>query len=518
MARGLLGGLDPARGKDVPIEGDDIEQPRRSRAVTVVVVFLILAGIALRIWILASGLGAVDSDEAVVGLMAKHLLDGEFHTYFWGQRYGGTPVLFPMALLFRLFGVSAITLKLIPMMTSAVAAFLLWRIGRRTIGEPQARIAAALFWSWPAAFVWWSTVERILYWPTLVAGLVVVLCALRIDQEDGGWRDATLMGAAAGIGWWTNPTIIFFIVPTVLWLLYRRRLRALRLWPSVPAFLMGALPWLVDQVRVGWGPLVPDVARRGSFSDHLEVFFRGGLPGMLGTRVPFSREWLFGGFGMVLYALLLAVLVVALVRRRHVGVVALAIVLYPLIFAASPTGWYVAEPRYLIFLAPFTTLVIVRALVARTWITGATIGAVAAVALSVLTLARMEDGRVTTPHAPDVRVPATVTPVVDALDRLGITRAYANYWVAYRITFETREAIIVRPIGLSRYRPYDVALARARRVAYIIVEGSRSVERLERAFTRKGVTYQRQRVDGFVVYTPAAPVSPRELGGIPGEF
>ncbi len=49
-----------------------------------------VAGLVLRVWIYRSALGVPDSDEAVVGLMTMHLLDGEWTTFFWGQGFGGS--------------------------------------------------------------------------------------------------------------------------------------------------------------------------------------------------------------------------------------------------------------------------------------------------------------------------------------------------------------------------------------------------------------------------------------------
>src|SRR3712207_7162559 len=34
--------------------------------------------------------GQLDSDEAVVGLMARRFLDGDFEAFYWGQHYAGT--------------------------------------------------------------------------------------------------------------------------------------------------------------------------------------------------------------------------------------------------------------------------------------------------------------------------------------------------------------------------------------------------------------------------------------------
>src|SRR6185312_1031761 len=54
------------------------------------VALLLLALAAIyRLVLLARGWPALDSDEAVIGLMARHILHGERPTFFWGQNYMG---------------------------------------------------------------------------------------------------------------------------------------------------------------------------------------------------------------------------------------------------------------------------------------------------------------------------------------------------------------------------------------------------------------------------------------------
>jgi len=50
------------------------------------------------------------------------------------------------------FGSSTTTLKAVPIGMSAVSALLVWRLGRRTIGDAGATIAALAFWVWPANY------------------------------------------------------------------------------------------------------------------------------------------------------------------------------------------------------------------------------------------------------------------------------------------------------------------------------------------------------------------------------
>ena len=110
-----------------------------SRALWVVVAFGVIAGVVLRVVVYRSSLGVLDGDEAVWGLMARHVLDGELSAFFWGQGYGGTQEVLATAPLFALFGTSTVLMRVVPVALTAVAAVLVWRIG---CGRPPVGLAA----------------------------------------------------------------------------------------------------------------------------------------------------------------------------------------------------------------------------------------------------------------------------------------------------------------------------------------------------------------------------------------
>src|SRR5947207_15338392 len=103
----------------------------------------------MRVWMYRSVAGTPNADEAVVGLMTRHAVHGELTTFYWGQAYGGSQEVLLTVPVFLIAGSSWLALRLVPIVLTAVAAFLIWRVGRRTIGEPAAMVAAAIFWIWP---------------------------------------------------------------------------------------------------------------------------------------------------------------------------------------------------------------------------------------------------------------------------------------------------------------------------------------------------------------------------------
>lgn len=486
-------------------------------ALDVIVVASVVAGFAFRVWILSSSnLGSLDSDEAVWGLMARHLLHGQWSVFFWNQSYGGTIEAVLTAGLFGVVGSSTVALKLVPAFLYAIAALLLWRVGRRIVGEPSARVAAALFWIWPAYFVWRSTKAYGFYSSGLVLGLAVMLLALRLAERDDR-RDFIVLGLALGLGWWTTPQILILDVPAVLWLVWRRPGVARGWILAGPAAVVGALPWIIANVRHdGYSLHSTQVGASSSAQllPHLHNLFSSNLPTTFGLRVPFSLSWVVGPIaGWALYGLLLGTIAWVLFRRANsLALLPLTCLVFLILYAVSAYTWLTNEPRYLTLFLPGVALLFSAALRGPRL---AAAGLVAAGALSIAGLATMERQHLMLISTDGVRFPADFNPLIRVLEQEHVHAAFANYWVAYRLGFESREQIVVSssqqlrytrvdgrlvPDDIhSRYAPWDVLVRRSPNAADVFVQGA--VERQARhRLMRAG--YSRVEAGGFVIYVP----------------
>ncbi|MGZ3602959.1 MAG: DUF423 domain-containing protein, partial [Ktedonobacterales bacterium] len=82
------------------------------------------------------GWPGLDSDEAIIGLMARHiLLRGEHPIFFYGQYYLGPLQAYAAALMFAIFGSSQLTLRLVvlPLTIGFFAA--MYALGRAAYGR-----------------------------------------------------------------------------------------------------------------------------------------------------------------------------------------------------------------------------------------------------------------------------------------------------------------------------------------------------------------------------------------------
>ena len=470
----------------------------------------ILAGVGLRIFILTHALGALDSDEAVVGLMASGILHGHLPTFFWGQAYGGTIEPFATSAVFWVFGPSVLGLKLVALALDALAAVLIWRVGRRLFDARAGTIAALAFWLWPATYVWWSTKARDFYATVLVLGLVMLLCALRVAERDDRWRDWIVLGLAGGIGWWTSPLIVLLGVPSLAWIWLFNRHALRRIWVAVPPAMAGAVPWLVWNLGHHFSSLKQETAPEG-YGAHLLRFVNEAVPTSLGLRVPYTLRWMFPGAKAV-YVLALIAGFIALRERPSAGsrAVLVAILMYPFLWAINPLVWVTAEGRYLFLLAPLIALTIGYGTVNRT--AGVLVFAVL-LGLTAGGLTTMQHGLVGTDV--DRPVPVHIGPLVHTLEANRAQDVFASYWIAYRLDFESGERIAATVVvGANRNDALDHQVRSSARPAYVFVIGSANERVANGDLERLGVATKRLQVDGFSVILPNRAILPEDLPGL----
>ena len=407
----------------------------------------LVAGIALRVVVYRSSLGVLDGDEAVWGLMARDLLDGQFSVFFWGQGYGGTLEVFPTALMFALFGTSTFAMRIVPVVLTALAALLVWRVGRRTIGEPAARVAAVLLWVCPPYLIWKSERVHGFYGSGLVLASLVLLLVVR-QAERRSRRDAVLLGLVLGLGWWQTPQIVPIAMPALVWLLWRRPAIWRDAWLVVPAALIAALPWLVSNLEHDWWSF--DVASgQTPYPTRLRGFVSATFPMALGIRIPWTSEWLFGAaLSGVVYVGLAVLFAVGWWRRRRSPEAHLlfgTVAAFPFLYALSPSTWLVDEPRYVVVLLPVLALLVAQACAT---LVRATVLVAASVLLSTFVLWHLSSAPGFVERADGLFVPRDFGPLVAYLEAHGPRRVFAGYWIAYRTDFESRERIVAAETNL----------------------------------------------------------------------
>ncbi len=496
------------------------------------VVAVVLVGLFLRIWIL--GREPWSSATAIPGLMAGEILHGHFSAFYWGQNYGGAEP-YVVAAMFALFGRSNFTLGLTPIVLDAIAAVLVWRIGRRLFGSRLGVCSALLFWIWPEVYIFDSTQEYGFRFVTLVCGLAVMLIAIRIAQRSEPVRlprsyssatveassqstvvrhlDWLALGLFAGIGWWSSPEVVYYLVPSIVflgWRLLKRRneLRPGYLALAVVGAVVGALPWLWVNARSHLGSLRHVQAQTdGSYLSHLSIFSTHVVPIVLGLRltanydnvrqvfVPGSGGFLVGTsgpiwatlIGEIAYAAVVVTVLVwiaVLIRRKQALVLVGAALLFPFLYAYSPFSFDWQDGRYGLFLAPIMSLLVVsgvhavfqrlgrpRLAIPLTIVAALALTLIAATQLYPFTPVSSNASRTgwsswsADPNPGPLRL-------VRSLEAAHLDHVWAGYYVALLLEWESRGQITASNVRYG-FSPYYSAVATARAPAWLFaVPGS----------------------------------------------
>jgi hypothetical protein len=109
------------------------------------------------------------------------------------------------------------------------------------------------------------------------------------------------------------------------------------------------------------------------------------------------------------------------------------------------------------------------------------------------------------PNIPSLR------PVASALYERQTTRAFSDYWVAYRLVFETNERIIVSPFEARRRPLYDSIVSRSPHPAWIFVRGAPDEALVMKSAAVRNVRVAVVVAGAFDVLFPATPLHPEDI-------
>jgi hypothetical protein len=457
-----------------------------ARRTSVLAAFTIAAAlIAFRsfVWIFFEQSG-FDSDQAVVGLMAKHLADGRaFPLFFYGQHYMLAVEPWLAAPFFKLFGASVATLKF-PLLcvNIAVAVLLIWMLVRRFGLRPIEALVISIFFVIPPPLVsarlvepQGSNIEPLLY--------VLILWMLRtrpiafglfagfafLHREFAAYAIAAILvldvisGRALERSRWREYAMswgMFALVAVIVSLL---KTRADLLGPGTAGTLnLGGLDAQVSSWGglVCWAPAEMGWNLRWLRDENLGMMFNY-RPDLLGPddwrHTPAGHRWL-----ALALALMMGVALVEIVRRRRsIGReswefgVYLMVVAVEAAFAYAVLSCHVRDHsliRYtlLTLYFPMGLLILFLRTKPAKWSRALVLGIVIVWgAFSALDNGRFLAAYLHRPPGSPAR------DLVTYLESQGVRYGRGTYWVAYQLDFLSQERLTVASLDKVRVVEYQ---------------------------------------------------------------
>ena len=488
-----------------------------------------------------------NADEAVVALMARHILQGEHPVFFYGQAYMGSLDAFLVAAAFSLIGQKVAAIRVVQALLYAATVDLSALFALRLTRKPTAAWVTGLLLAMPTVnMTLYTTVSLGGYGEALLIGTALLLLAIsRWVKKTAG---AFVFGFLAGLGLWAFGLVLVYAVPAAAFVWLKRweggfkRKAALTLSAALGA-AAGASPWWWYGVTRGWAPLFHELLGSAVAVEHTSWLLRAvhhflnlvllGIPVTLGLRPPWSVEVLAPPLAVLALSVYVFWAWQALRNRKKrrgegwaLGWGVAAVLLTGFIFTSfgvDPSGRYFLPLTQMLFvgLGAFVAEMASH----KRWMGWLALGAVLLFHIAGTVQAANNPYRLTTQFAPDARVrPGYKDQLIAFLNSHNLRYGYTNYWVAYPLAFLSHERMIFVPRlpyhedmrytpRDDRYPPYDRAVITARRIAYITT-GQRLLEaRLRAGFRSHGVSWREAVIGDYrIFYDLTTPIPPWELG------
>src|SRR5438874_3928165 len=206
---------------------------------------LILAGTAIvRFVTLFVSQTHVTSDEAIIGLMAKHILEGRaFPFYFYGISYNASCAweAYLAVVPFAIAGVGVIALKVPTVLLSLVCLTLFYMMTKRLYSIRVATLASLIFALWPGLLKWHFQPRGYAFYFLFIPVLIILFLIIE-NEKIRRPRHFFLFGLACGIAFWSMELLLITIAGLWVLLFLRRKFSLTTFAVCAAGFVIGYAP------------------------------------------------------------------------------------------------------------------------------------------------------------------------------------------------------------------------------------------------------------------------------------
>ncbi len=519
------------------------------------IVILLIFHFIFRFILLSIEAFPFNSDEAIVGLMAKHILDGENFLYFFGQSYMGSLDAYLVALGFLIFGEEIWVIRLIQVFLYGMVIVFSYLFVDLSFRSKKIAFLSSLFLVFPAVnIVLYTTVSLGGYGEALLLGVVSFYIAAIIEKETNNRQKINrlylgLLGFIGGIGLYINPISLTMILPAILFVLWKLLKQCPRkktvfgnLFVMLIFFILGSAPFWYSLFFTNGFSVLTEIGGSAvaiesntyfqNILSHIVSLFLFGPTVILGLRPPWGVHLI--GLFFIPFVIIFWVLIIYLIIKKDKNSANEFSIFLPLMgiiifvvggfvftsFGIDPSGRY-----FLPIVIPLS----VYAGYACIRLNNKLIYALAVLTIIFHVYGSLRSGLrkpyITTQfYAPAQIDHSNLQELKKFLMSEDEYYGFSNYWISYPLAFISDEKILSIPKlpyhpdlrytdRDNRITKYNDLIKDGDNYFYITSNNPALDDLLVRSFLEKDVSYREKQMNDYhIYYQLSKKITPEELG------
>jgi hypothetical protein len=221
----------------------------------ILVIILLIFTILVRFYVLWNyRWDSPNGDEAIAGLMAKHIAEGKnFPVFFYGQAYLGALEAYLTAPFYFIFGFDPNFIYIVPFFSILLLVYLGYKISRQ-INNPEGSWASVLIFAL-APWFWLFGIENAggFALATLLE-LLAILVFFELQRQKPHASHFFFFCFISGLLFWVWQIYIpVFVVLIIYWtVVIRPRLALTSIFGGIGLFILGSLPLWIYNITHQW--------------------------------------------------------------------------------------------------------------------------------------------------------------------------------------------------------------------------------------------------------------------------
>jgi 4-amino-4-deoxy-L-arabinose transferase-like glycosyltransferase len=527
------------------------------------VLFALFCAILLKTSLLIANVIPFNADEAVVGLMAKHIMQGKFPIFFYGQAYMGSLDAWLIAGGFLIFGQQVWVIRLVQMLIYLGVIVTTALIAKAISGNGRVGVIAAWLMAIPTINVTlYTTASLGGYGEALLIGNLILLLSLRIATSgfDHRFWNWLILGFFYGLGFWAFGYTLVYAIPSIIWLIWQVIVayKSCQINRSILLDIAKIISGLVVGCVLGSAPLlffayyhgfnrlfselqggaiagVERLSYLAQVGQHLWSLLVLGSTVIFGIRPPWEVRWLvlpLLPFAMVFWLGALWFGIHISIKDRPlkpgrfllVGVVMCVLLGFVMTsFGADPSGRY-----FIVLMMPMAIMAGEMCIWLEEKIRRWSLALVGLIlifnGIATIQCATQFPPGITTQFYKISQIDHRYNQaLIQFLEMHDEKYGYTNYWVSYPLAFLSEEKLVFTPRlpyhadfrytqRDDRYIPYDQLVEKADRAAYITTNHPALEQYLRDAFSGMNVAWQEADIgDYHIFYDLSQKVTPEQI-------